>query len=306
MIPNLEFNKQEFSDERNIYINDRLVPDVTVRGSLRRDEWMLWEPTVLEGTKNGKKYYFITRAVPNYYDELSEGALGVVVFNLRGYNTIIPAWADRNTKFAGIPLHMLKDLDNDDIRHLFRSEEAWEEEFQETIEDCDPEEDAEYIAQQRDDFFASAYNLHKQDPDSYVLLDLYEHSGQVWSAHGCGTQCRWDTTHAAAVLLLDEYRTKQYKENPDKFWESFHWYMRRMGGAERTMFRETVCIDADTYEVVEDEMLDYCYIIDALFMDVDDDRNKQEISDALEELTEASDLRVVDNVQFKPRETTIV
>lgn len=302
MIPNLEFKKQEFGDERNIYINDRLVPGVTVRGSLRHDEWMLWEPTVLEGTKNGKKYYFITRAVPNYYDELSEGALGAVVFNIMGYNTIIPDWADSDTKFAGIPLQALKDLDAVDIRHMFQSEEDWEDAFQELIEDCDPEEDAEYIANQRADFFSSVENLHKQDPDSYVFLDLYEHSGQVWRAHGCGRQCRWDTTSAAAVLLLDKYSTKLYKEDPDKFWKVFDWYMRRMGGAERTMFMEAVCIDADTYEIVEDEMLDYCYNIDALFMDVDDERNKQEISDALKDITGASDLRMAENVKFKERE----
>jgi hypothetical protein len=37
-----------------------------------------------------------------------------------------------------------------------------------------------------------------------VLLDVYDHSGEVWSLHGDGIQCQWDTTRAAGVWVPDE------------------------------------------------------------------------------------------------------
>lgn len=36
-----------------------------------------------------------------------------------------------------------------------------------------------------------------------VLLDLYDHSGQAWSVHGAGTQCRWDTSEGESVWVPD-------------------------------------------------------------------------------------------------------
>lgn len=37
-----------------------------------------------------------------------------------------------------------------------------------------------------------------------VLLDIYEHSGVVYSVTGDGMQCRWDTSRGAAVWVPDE------------------------------------------------------------------------------------------------------
>jgi hypothetical protein len=37
-----------------------------------------------------------------------------------------------------------------------------------------------------------------------VLLDVYDHGGEVWSLHGDGIQCKWDTTRAAGVWVPDE------------------------------------------------------------------------------------------------------
>ncbi len=36
-----------------------------------------------------------------------------------------------------------------------------------------------------------------------VVLDCYEHGGQIWSLSGGGMQCRWDTTHGAGVWVPD-------------------------------------------------------------------------------------------------------
>lgn len=307
IIPNLKINRQDFGDERDIHINGRVVPGIEVRGSLRSDEWMLYEPIVTEGTIKDKKYYFITRILPNYWEYLKDNALGAVVFNIRGYNEIIPDWASTNEKFAGIPAKYLKDLSDRNIQHLFQSEEAWEEEFQEEIEDADPEEDAEWIANRRKEFFGDLYNLTTEDPDSYVYLDLYEHSGQVWSCHGCGPQCRWDTTPAAAVLLLDEYWTKIRKEDPDRFWKVFHWYMKRLGGSQRTVVSGVVCIDADTYERVKKEDFECVYTLDTLFEELDEgDEPLEEVSAMLYDLTGAKDLKVVQDVEFKERHALII
>jgi len=37
-----------------------------------------------------------------------------------------------------------------------------------------------------------------------VLLDVYDHSGEAWSIHGEGMQCRWDTTRMGGVWVPDE------------------------------------------------------------------------------------------------------
>lgn len=37
-----------------------------------------------------------------------------------------------------------------------------------------------------------------------VVLDCYDHGGQVWSISGSGMQCRWDTARGAGVLIPDE------------------------------------------------------------------------------------------------------
>lgn len=41
------------------------------------------------------------------------------------------------------------------------------------------------------------------DPGA-VLLDLYDHSGQVWSVSGDGMQCRWDTSRGESVWVPDK------------------------------------------------------------------------------------------------------
>lgn len=41
------------------------------------------------------------------------------------------------------------------------------------------------------------------NPDA-VLLDCYDHGGQVWSISGQGMQCRWDTASGAGVWVPDD------------------------------------------------------------------------------------------------------
>lgn len=306
MIENLELKFQNFKEDRELWINGRAVSGVEVRSSTYPEEYYLVQPIVLEGTVKGKKYYFVVRVTQNNYYDLNDDAIGAVVFRSRGYNDIIPTWADNDTKFAGIPLKQIERIDRTDTARLFYSEEDWEEAFQETIEDADPDEDKEYIDNQRDDFFSSAFNLWKQDPDSFVFLDLYDHGGHVWNAHGAGPQCRWDTTQAAAVLLLDEFRTKQYKEDPKTFWEVFNWYMSRMSGEPTAAIEWIVCVDADTYTVVED-MGDYSvYTLNALMSDIEDEETAKEVAEALEYLIDADDVKFVTDIEFKPRSITLI
>lgn len=41
-------------------------------------------------------------------------------------------------------------------------------------------------------------------PNKYaVILDVYSHSVEIWSLHGAGMNCRWDTSHGAGVWVPD-------------------------------------------------------------------------------------------------------
>lgn len=42
-----------------------------------------------------------------------------------------------------------------------------------------------------------------RNPDA-VVLDVYDHSGQVWSLSGQGMQCQWDTARGGGVWVPDE------------------------------------------------------------------------------------------------------
>ena len=46
------------------------------------------------------------------------------------------------------------------------------------------------------------------NPDA-VLLDLYEHSGCVWSISGTGANCRWDTSRGESVWVPDKYTLEE-------------------------------------------------------------------------------------------------
>lgn len=55
----------------------------------------------------------------------------------------------------------------------------------------------------------------KPNPD-LVWLDLYEHSGQVWSIHGKGCSCQWDTSTGAGVWIPDESLLGCYDESRER------------------------------------------------------------------------------------------
>jgi hypothetical protein len=42
-----------------------------------------------------------------------------------------------------------------------------------------------------------------------VVLDVYDHGGQVWSVSGSGTQCAFDTASGAGVWVPDDYLTEE-------------------------------------------------------------------------------------------------
>ena len=46
--------------------------------------------------------------------------------------------------------------------------------------------------------------LHRRSRPCLLMLDVYVHSGEVWSLSGEGTQCRWDTTRRAGVWVPDK------------------------------------------------------------------------------------------------------
>lgn len=46
-----------------------------------------------------------------------------------------------------------------------------------------------------------------------VLLDCYEHGGQLWSVQGNGVQCRFDTARGAGVWVPDDCLRKQLDDD---------------------------------------------------------------------------------------------
>lgn len=50
------------------------------------------------------------------------------------------------------------------------------------------------------------------NPDA-VFLDVYDHSGQVWSLSGGGTRCRWDTSSGAGAWIPDKYLLQEIDAN---------------------------------------------------------------------------------------------
>lgn len=50
-----------------------------------------------------------------------------------------------------------------------------------------------------------------------VLLDCYDHGGQVWSLSGSGTQCRWDTSSGAGVWAPDESALEEIKRRAELY-----------------------------------------------------------------------------------------
>ncbi len=73
-------------------------------------------------------------------------------------------------------------------------------------------------------------------------LDLYQHGNCSWSLHGEGTQCRWDTSRCAGVIILDESE-----------WKGKHWKTKEKAARA---FLETYtkwCNGEVYYYTVEDE-----------------------------------------------------
>lgn len=51
------------------------------------------------------------------------------------------------------------------------------------------------------------------EPDvDAVLLDCYEHGGQIWSVSGDGMQCQFDTAHGAGVWVPDGYIVQELEK----------------------------------------------------------------------------------------------
>ena len=77
------------------------------------------------------------------------------------------------------------------------------------VYDDDPEEPSHY------GIFVDRRHTHPDKvtaelegvPDHFrVALDVYAHSGEWWSLHGEGTQCRWDTSRQAVIWYAPKAR----------------------------------------------------------------------------------------------------
>lgn len=61
-------------------------------------------------------------------------------------------------------------------------------------------------------FMLNLWNTGLATDQQIVVLDVYSHSGEVWSFTGQGTQCEWDTAHGAGALLPSNSMRKMLNE----------------------------------------------------------------------------------------------
>ena len=61
-------------------------------------------------------------------------------------------------------------------------------------------------------FMLNLWNTGLATDQQIVVLDVYSHSGEVWSFTGQGTQCKWDTAHGAGALLPSDSMRKLLNE----------------------------------------------------------------------------------------------
>ena len=61
-------------------------------------------------------------------------------------------------------------------------------------------------------FMLNLWNTGVATDQQIVVLDVYSHSGEVWSFTGQGTQCKWDTAQGAGCLLPSDSMRKMLNE----------------------------------------------------------------------------------------------
>lgn len=79
-----------------------------------------------------------------------------------------------------------------------------------------------------------------------VLLDLYDHSGCIWSVAGTGMNCRWDTSRGAAVWVPDKY----LREELEKIQDPAERYAQAEKYAKQACKTYTAWANGDCYGVV--------------------------------------------------------
>lgn len=79
-----------------------------------------------------------------------------------------------------------------------------------------------------------------------VLLDLYEHSGCVWSVAGTGMNCPWDTSRGESVWTPDKY----LREELDKITDPQDRYAEAVKYAEQAVVQYNAWSSGDCYGVI--------------------------------------------------------
>lgn len=310
VVKDIQLVKQEALCERQLVINGHPISDVLVCGMSNRHSYH-FEPLVFSfvAQESKKKYYLVCRVEEesemDYDLYLRLDAPGAIISHYpRSWGDLIPCEEYINEEYAGIPASYLRDLSSSEREELFRSEEEWEEEFEYQDEDYRDEEDTpEELEERKKEFFNCWTYLKAAPEDSVLFLDCYSHSGDAWSLAGSGTQCRWDTTSCAAVMLLNPYYTEIMQTHRQEAIRSIKKYLDRLSGETEAVLVPTCIIDAETYEVI-DEVDDWCDIpmvrLHVPTCDVDTHKGSQAIYNALtdELLCSVEDLKVEKNVEF--------
>ena len=296
--------------DRSLTIDGHAIPGVVIKGGRQGYEPLLFSYT----NKEGRRLYIVCNIKEenewDWQSNIIQDTPGVLISRFpREWGDVLPEWAGPKEKFAGIPRDYFENLSTDEREKLFWSEKDWDDAFEDEDEynyGDDEEDTPEDKAERKKDFIDRwEYEIQK-NLDSVIYLDVYSHSGDSWSVHGCGMQCQWDTTSCAAALYLNEYLTKKLDTDHEEVMREINWFLKRLSGRSCCELFAECIIDAETYELVEleDEGIDVQYArMHTLDWDIDSPEGLKDIVTTLQDcfLGDVADLHFVkaETAQFK-------
>jgi hypothetical protein len=98
-----------------------------------------------------------------------------------------------------------------DAYYKYRATKLWRETDGESIYNEHCIDDFDFTDDVRDELWAELRSAGKIGNPNAVILDCYDHGGQVWSLAGHGMQCRWDTSSGAGVWVPDDVAEEEIK-----------------------------------------------------------------------------------------------
>ena len=128
---------------------------------------------------------------------------------------------------------------------------AWRHHTRQGDVEVESDEEFDELVEAVEEHLDWSYNLACDDAwtggdKDAVLLDLYDHSGCIWSVAGTGMNCRWDTSRGEAVWVPDKY----IREELEGFADPKERRTRAVEYAEQAVEQYNAWSSGDCYGVI--------------------------------------------------------